>query len=103
MLVAELLHEQKYSLQVNRKTKEGSSRLDRNAQFEYINAKATEFLKLPSGGDNRRRRGAVGGGTDVVTVTDSLGNTATVQIHVGAALSATASTTTSPPITCPSS
>jgi transposase len=44
-LVAELLHEQKYSLQANRKTKEGSSHPDRNAQFEYINAKATEFLK----------------------------------------------------------
>jgi len=45
MLVAELLHEQKYSLQANRKTKEGSSHPDRNAQFEYINAKATEFLR----------------------------------------------------------
>jgi hypothetical protein len=45
MLVAELLHEQKYSLQANCKTKEGSSHPDRNAQFEYINAKATEFLK----------------------------------------------------------
>jgi len=45
MLVAELLHEQKYSLQANRKTKEGSSHPDRNAQFEYINARAAEFLK----------------------------------------------------------
>jgi len=45
MLVAELLHQQKYSLQANRKTREGSSHPDRNAQFEYINAKATEFLK----------------------------------------------------------
>ena len=45
MLVAELLHQQEYSLQANRKTKEGSSHPDRNAQFEYINAKATEFLK----------------------------------------------------------
>jgi hypothetical protein len=45
MLVADLLHEQKYSLQANRKTKEGSSHPGRNAQFEYINAKATEFLK----------------------------------------------------------
>jgi len=44
MLVAELLHEQKYSLQANRKTKEGSAHPDRNAQFEHINAKATEFL-----------------------------------------------------------
>jgi hypothetical protein len=45
VLIAELLHEQKYSLQANRKTKEGSSHPDRNAQFEYINAKATEFLQ----------------------------------------------------------
>ena len=45
VLVAELLHEQKYSLQANRKTKEGSSHPDRNAQFEHINTKATEFLK----------------------------------------------------------
>jgi transposase len=44
MLVAELLHEQKYSLQANRKTKEGSAHPDRNAQFEYINTRATEFL-----------------------------------------------------------
>lgn len=44
-LVAELLHEQKYSLQANRKTKEGSSHPDRNAQFEHINAKASDFLK----------------------------------------------------------
>jgi transposase len=44
MLVAELLHEQKYSLQANRKTKEGSSHPDRNAQFEHISGKATEFL-----------------------------------------------------------
>ncbi|MBI3474279.1 MAG: ISAzo13 family transposase [Acidobacteria bacterium] len=45
-LVAELLHQQKYSLQANRKTTEGSSHPDRNAQFEHINAKAEEFLKL---------------------------------------------------------
>ena len=45
-LVAKLLHQQKYSLQANRKTKEGSSHPDRNAQFEHINAQAEEFLKL---------------------------------------------------------
>ena len=39
-VVAELLHELDYSLQVNRKTKEGDGHPDRNAQFEYINAKA---------------------------------------------------------------
>ena len=44
-LVAEWLHEQKYSLPANRKTKEGSSHPDRNAQLEYIHAQAKEFLK----------------------------------------------------------
>ena len=32
-----LLRELKYSCQANRKTREGSSHPDRNAQFEYIN------------------------------------------------------------------
>ena len=35
-LVAELLHELGYSLQGNRKTREGTRHPDRNAQFEYI-------------------------------------------------------------------
>jgi hypothetical protein len=35
--VAELLHQSGYSLQANRKTREGGSHPDRNAQFEYIN------------------------------------------------------------------
>ena len=42
-VVAELLHEMGYSLQANRKTHEGSSHPDRNAQFEYINAKIKVF------------------------------------------------------------
>jgi len=36
-MVAQLLHEMKYSLQANKKTIEGSSHPDRNAQFEHIN------------------------------------------------------------------
>jgi hypothetical protein len=32
-----------YSLQGNRKTLEGSSHPDRNAQFEYINASVNRF------------------------------------------------------------
>jgi hypothetical protein len=35
--VAKLLHRADYSLQANRKNREGSSHPDRNAQFEYIN------------------------------------------------------------------
>src|SRR5947209_3080521 len=43
-LVSELLHELGYSLQANRKTREGGEHLDRNAQFEHINAQTTLFL-----------------------------------------------------------
>ena len=43
--VARLLREADYSLQANRKTREGSSHPDRNAQFEYINASVQRFLK----------------------------------------------------------
>lgn len=41
--VAELLHDLGYSLQANRKTKEGAAHPDRNAQFEYLNAQVQEF------------------------------------------------------------
>src|SRR6266700_945070 len=43
-VVAELLHEMRYSLQANRKTQEGDSHPDRNAQFEHINARVQRFL-----------------------------------------------------------
>jgi hypothetical protein len=42
--VARLLHAADYSLQANRKTREGASHPDRNAQFEYINASVQRFL-----------------------------------------------------------
>src|SRR5215213_9440236 len=42
-MVAELLHELGYSLQANRKTREGDSHPDRNAQFEYINTQVAQF------------------------------------------------------------
>jgi hypothetical protein len=41
--VAELLHELGYSLQANRKTREGSQHPDRDAQFEYIAARVQDF------------------------------------------------------------
>jgi transposase len=43
-LVSELLHELGYSLQANRKTREGGEHLDRNAPFEQINAQTKIFL-----------------------------------------------------------
>jgi transposase len=44
-LVSELLHELDYSLQANRKTIEGSSHPDRDAQFEHINRRVRRFLR----------------------------------------------------------
>jgi hypothetical protein len=44
-LVGEMLHAMGYSLQANRKTREGSSHPDRDAQFQHINAVATTRLK----------------------------------------------------------
>jgi transposase len=45
-VVAELLREMGYSLQANRKTREGSSHPDRNAQFEHINARVQQYMDL---------------------------------------------------------
>ena len=42
--VMNLLHEMEYSLQANRKTREGASHPDRNAQFEHINKKVQEQI-----------------------------------------------------------
>jgi len=45
-MVAELLHEMDCSLQSNRKTLEGESHPDRNAQFEFINKNVKEFQSI---------------------------------------------------------
>ena len=42
--VAELLHSMEYSLQANRKTREGSRHPDRDQQFQHINRKAQQYL-----------------------------------------------------------
>lgn len=43
--VGSLLKDQEYSLQLNRKEKEGSSHEDRDAQFEFINDKVNRFIE----------------------------------------------------------
>jgi hypothetical protein len=43
--VARLLHEAGYSLQANRKTREGAAHPDRNAQFAYINERVRLFQR----------------------------------------------------------
>ena len=40
-----MLHDLDYSPQANRKTREGASHPERNAQFEYINKKVRTFQK----------------------------------------------------------
>ena len=42
-LVSEVLHELGYSLQANRKTREGGEHPDRTGQFEHLNAQAEAF------------------------------------------------------------
>ena len=44
-LVAQLLHEADYSLQSNRKVREGINHPDRNSQFEHINQRVTAQIK----------------------------------------------------------
>ncbi len=44
-LVGDLLYEQGYRLQSNRKTKEGAQNPDRNAQFEFINKKVAGWMR----------------------------------------------------------
>jgi len=43
-VIADCLRELGYSLQANSKTREGSGHIDRDAQFQYINAQAVSFL-----------------------------------------------------------
>jgi transposase len=45
-VVAELLHEMEYSLQANRKTKEGGGHPDRDAQFAHINTRVQQHVAL---------------------------------------------------------
>ena len=43
-VVGQLLHQLGYSLQANRKTKEGGNHPDRNQQFEHIHKKVMEYM-----------------------------------------------------------
>lgn len=45
-LVSELLHQQKFSLQANRKTREGESHPDRDAQFHHLNESVRATLAV---------------------------------------------------------
>jgi hypothetical protein len=43
-VISNLWRDMNYSLQANRKTREGTQHIDRDAQFQYINSKAKAFL-----------------------------------------------------------
>ena len=60
--VAGLLKEEDYSLQANRKTREGSSHPDRDAQFQYISQQATLCLQasVPVVSVDAKKKEAVG-------------------------------------------
>ncbi len=60
--VAALLHDLDYSLQANRKTQEGASHPDRNAQFEYINRQVCAFQRAgqPAVSVDSKKRELVG-------------------------------------------
>jgi hypothetical protein len=61
-LVAELLNDARYSLQGNRKTTEGESHPDRDAQFDYINTQVTAALadKQPAISVDTKKKELVG-------------------------------------------
>ena len=57
-LVGELLHQQRFSLQANRKTREGEGHPDRDAQFHHLNESVRAALAVgePVSRSIRRRR-----------------------------------------------
>jgi len=61
-MVAQLLHEMDYSLQANRKTREGAHHPDRNAQFEHIGrrVKAQHALGAPTISVDAKKKELVG-------------------------------------------
>jgi hypothetical protein len=63
--VGHLLHDLGYRLQGNDKTREGSDHPDRNAQFEYINAQAKDFVAAgqPVISVDTKKKELVGDGT----------------------------------------
>jgi hypothetical protein len=62
-LVAELLAEAGYSLQANRKTREGAKHPDRDAQFRYISRQVRRFPSHgPAGHLRRHEEEGTGGG-----------------------------------------
>lgn len=82
-LVADLLHELGYSLQSNRKTREGTTHPDRNAQFEHINHKVTEWIRRgqPAVSVDTKKKELVGDFKNNGQQWRPKGNPETVRVH----------------------
>ena len=82
-MVAELLHDLGYSLQANRKTQEGASHPDRNAQFEYLNRKVKRrlVLKEPVISVDTKKRELVGNFKNGGRELRPKGDPETVRVH----------------------
>lgn len=82
-LVAGLLHDMEYSLQANRKTLEGASHPDRNAQFEYISKLVKSQMKkdLPVISVDTKKKELVGPFRNAGQTWRPKGNPEKVDVH----------------------
>jgi hypothetical protein len=81
--VAVLLHQAGYSLQANRKTREGLSHPDRNAQFEHINTQVQRFQDRgwPAISVDTKKKELVGDFKNAGRQWRPQGNPHTVRVH----------------------
>ncbi len=81
--VAGLLHQAGYSLQANRKTREGLSHPDRNAQFEHINTLVRQFQDRgwPAISVDTKKKELVGDFKNAGRQWRPQGNPQTVRVH----------------------
>src|SRR5580692_5502754 len=82
-MVAELLHEMDYSLQANRKTREGTSHPDRAAQFHHISDQSRAFQaeRQPVISVDTKKKERVGDFKNNGKELRPKGNTEKVQVH----------------------
>ncbi len=81
--VCSLLHAQHYSLQANRKTQEGSTHPDRDAQFQYINASVKQFQRAhqPVSSVDTKKKELIGNFTNPGREWQPTGRPEEVKVH----------------------
>jgi len=81
--IANILHAQGFSLQANRKTLEGHQHVDRDAQFEYINAqvKAQQAAGNPAISSDTKKKELVGNYKNVGRELRPKGSPVKVDVH----------------------